>query len=117
MDCGNCDLVARTLGVMNALLMQFVITRAISRCLNTQRLLVRCRHMMNEPTRQEVLLILWEKIKKTARLQLIFQLDCGINMDTALHFCPVSAAVYVVWITRLKENVIFPLNRSAHASL
>lgn len=59
---GNCDLVARMLRVMNVLLMQFVITRAIRGCLRTQSLLVKHRHigpaMMYEPTRQKALVIL-----------------------------------------------------------
>lgn len=59
---GNCDLVAKTLRVMNVLLMQFVITRAIHGCLRTQILLVKHRHIgpavMYESTRQKAFVIL-----------------------------------------------------------
>lgn len=45
MDCGNCDLVARMLRIMNVLLMQFVINRAIFDFLRTQSVLVKHRHV------------------------------------------------------------------------
>ena len=58
---GNCDLVARMLRVMNVLLMQFVITRAIRGCLRTQSLLVKRRHigpaMMYERAKQKAFVI------------------------------------------------------------
>lgn len=73
MGCGNCDLVARMLRVMNALLMLFVITCATRGCLRTQSLLVKHRHIgpavMYEPTRQKALVFLWEKMQKFARVQ------------------------------------------------
>lgn len=60
---------------MNVLLTQFVITRAIRGCLRTLCLLVKHRHtgpaVMYEPSRQKALVILREKMRKAARLQLM----------------------------------------------
>lgn len=71
------------LRVMNVLLMQFVITRAIHGCLRTQTLLVKHRHigpaMMYEPTGLKALVILWEENKENCQAAVDVEQECGLN--------------------------------------
>lgn len=88
-DCGNCDSVARMWRVMNVLLMQFVITRAI------RGWLVKHRHIgpavMYEPTRQKAFVILWWKMRKTAKAEWMWNgtvdwtRQCEANLQTFSH--------------------------------
>lgn len=81
LDCGNCDLVARMLRVMNVLLMQFVITSAIRGCSRTQSLLVKHRHIgpavMNGPHHEGGISLFTRENEVKAARPVNGEYDCG----------------------------------------